>query len=142
MTHRLYQYLFNILIIFSGISYVSAGSNAVSFDKDFALSTGEMVQVEGGMGYIKFIKVLQDSRCPVNVTCVWAGNVKIELEIMGSDRKKFSISLNTGIEPNTVSLQGYVLQLISILPLKVEGVSISPEQYQVKLRITSLINIP
>ncbi len=142
MTHRLYQYLFNILIIFSGISYVSAGSNAVSFDKDFTLSTGEMVQVEGGMGYIKFIKVLQDSRCPVNVTCVWAGNVKIELEIMGSDRKKFSISLNTGIEPNTVSLQGYVLQLISILPLKVEGVSISPEQYQVKLRITSLINIP
>ena len=135
MTHRIHQYLFYFFIFFSGLSYASADSNTVFFDKDFTLSIGESVQVEGGLGFIKFIKVLEDSRCPVDVTCVWAGIVKTEFEIVDSARKKTSIFLNTGIKSNKLSLQGYTLQLISIFPPKVEGVSISPEQYQVKLRI-------
>ena len=142
MTNRIYQYLSYSLIIFCGFSYALAESKTVFFDKEFTLSIGESVQVEGGLGFIKIIKVLEDSRCPVDVTCVWAGNVKIELEIMDSDRKKISIFLNTGVKPNKLSLQGYALQLISILPPKVEGVSISPEQFQVKLRITDFNNLP
>ena len=135
MTYRKHQYFSCFLIIFSGISYVSADSNTVFFDKEFTLSIGESVQVEGGLGFIKFIKVLKDSRCPVDVTCVWAGNVKTEFEILDSARKKTSIFLNTRIKPDKLFLQGYTLQLISIFPSKIEGVSISPEQYRLKLRI-------
>jgi len=135
MIHRGYKYLSYFVIIFSGLSYASADYRTVFFDKDFTLSIGESVKVESGLGFIKFIKVLEDSRCPVNVTCVWAGNVKTEFEILDSDRKKTSIFLNTGIQPNKLSLPGYTLQLISVFPPKVEGVAITPEEYQVKLSI-------
>ena len=135
MVHQIYKYLAYLLIIFSGLSYVSADSNTVFFDKDFTLGIGESAQVEGGLGFIKFIKVLEDSRCPEKVTCVWAGNVKTEFEILDRDRKKSSIFLNTGVKPNELSLQGYTLQLISVMPPEVEAVAISPEEYQVKLRI-------
>lgn len=30
---------------------------------------------------VKFVKVISDSRCPKNVTCVWAGEAKILIEI-------------------------------------------------------------
>jgi len=135
MMHRACKYFSCFVIIFSGLSYASADSRTVFFDKDFTLSIGESVQVESGLGFIKFIKVLEDSRCPVNVTCVWAGNVKTEFEILDNDRKKTSIFLNTGFQPNKVSLPGYTLQLLSVFPPKVEGAAISPEEYRVKLSI-------
>lgn len=30
---------------------------------------------------IKFVEVLSDSRCPSNVTCVWAGEAKVLVEV-------------------------------------------------------------
>ncbi len=135
MVLRLEKFFCYILIIFSLTPYAFAEPKTIYLAEDFMLKIGESVQIEGGLGFIKFIKILEDSRCPINVTCVWAGNVKAEFEILDRDRKKTRTFLNSNVKPNNVLLKGYTLQLISILPPKTKGIKISAKKYQVKLRI-------
>ncbi|HEX6629414.1 MAG TPA: hypothetical protein VF105_15800 [Gemmatimonadaceae bacterium] len=45
----------------------------------FSLALGKTATVNGTGFRITFNRVTEDSRCPVDVTCVWAGDAKIEL---------------------------------------------------------------
>jgi len=31
--------------------------------------------------YINFSEVIEDSRCPIGVTCIWAGRAKVKIEV-------------------------------------------------------------
>lgn len=46
-----------------------------------SISLGETVQI--GDVFVEFEKVLEDSRCPEDVTCVWAGQAKVKVNISG-----------------------------------------------------------
>jgi hypothetical protein len=48
---------------------------------DFDLAVGKTAALKGTDYRITFSRVTEDSRCPVDVTCVWAGNARIELRI-------------------------------------------------------------
>jgi len=47
----------------------------------FTLAPGQTAAVKGTDTRITFNQVREDSRCPVDVTCVWAGDAKIEIVI-------------------------------------------------------------
>ena len=47
----------------------------------FTLAPGQTATVRGTVTRITFKQVREDSRCPVDVTCVWAGDAKIEVVI-------------------------------------------------------------
>ncbi len=47
----------------------------------FTLAPGETAAVKGADARITLKRVTDDSRCPVDVTCVWAGDAKIEVTI-------------------------------------------------------------
>ena len=47
----------------------------------FSLALGKTAAVKGNDVRITFNRVNEDSRCPVDVQCVWAGDAKIELTI-------------------------------------------------------------
>ena len=47
----------------------------------FMLAPGQTAAVRGTDIRITFRQVREDSRCPVDVTCVWAGDAKIEVTI-------------------------------------------------------------
>ncbi len=40
---------------------------------------------------LKFIKVTEDSRCPANARCIWAGEVVAEVEINKQTHEKSSL---------------------------------------------------
>ena len=64
---------------------------------------------------VKFISVIDDSRCPVGATCVWAGNAKVKIQLSkGRDAKEFEI--NTGIQPSTIEYKGYQIKIVSLSP--------------------------
>jgi len=64
---------------------------------------------------IKFEGVLSDSRCPIDVQCVWQGNAEVEF-IFSKNNVSESILLNTGIEPFKVLLFGYEIELKKLDP--------------------------
>jgi hypothetical protein len=128
------KYIFAIMA-FIGVSTASAAPIKVPINKEFSLGIGQAASVEGKKPVIKFKAVLEDSRCPVNVVCVWAGNGKVEFEILDVDGQDKTVILNTEDEPSAATLKRHKLTLISLNPPRVDGVSISPGDYSVTLRV-------
>jgi len=129
-----FKYIF-VILGFIWLSVASTDPAKTLIDKEFSLGIGQTANIEGEKLVIKFKAVLEDSRCPVNVVCVWAGNGKVEFEILDIDGQNKTVTLNTEEEPRVTTLKGHNLKLISLNPLRIDGVSISPGDYSVKLLV-------
>ena len=60
---------------------------------DYAIGYGETVQVDGGLS-LEFTTLAEESRCPVDVSCIWEGNARI-LMTWRSPRGEGAFELNT-----------------------------------------------
>ncbi|MGQ9477281.1 MAG: hypothetical protein ACUVRH_02170 [Candidatus Bipolaricaulia bacterium] len=103
-------------------------------DEPFTLGIGQTAQVEGLQ--VTFTKVLEDSRCPVDVVCVWAGNAKVELELALSDHGRSTIELNSTLEPREISFAGYLVRYIDLKPHRKSTQPIDPQAYRLTLVIS------
>src|SRR5213595_3393904 len=62
--------------------------------REVKLNVGQKLTVPETSLRITFTAVENDSRCPADVTCVWAGNAAVKLELSGLGKAK-SVTLNT-----------------------------------------------
>lgn len=95
---------------------------------------GATVAVEGLL--ITFTSVDEDSRCPIDVTCVWAGNGRIALRIQ-HDATTLPITLNTTVEPRAREFGRHRIHLVSLEPQPRSDRPIPPADYRVRLTVTS-----
>jgi hypothetical protein len=104
------------------------GSGASS--QSFTLRAGETVPVANTPLAITFDRVTEDSRCPVNVTCVWAGNAVVRLSIRHAGETRPTIELHTTTAGKREAVvDGVRLQLVQLAPARTEGSTIPPDQY-------------
>lgn len=79
--------------------------------QELQMKPGEQRSADRGRITVKFVSVVEDSRCPMNARCIWAGNAKIQIAVSkGKAAPKF-VELNTGLDPNSVKLYGYTITL-------------------------------
>jgi len=71
-------------------------------------------------------RVTEDSRCPINARCVWAGRVVVETRIDGPGWRQTQ-PLTLG-EPHTV--RGVTVTLVSVQPDQETGKQISSAEYR------------
>lgn len=84
---------------------------------------------------IAFSAVPQDSRCPVNVVCFWAGNAEVQLTLYGGLPVPEQIAvLNTGLEPRSYDFARLELRLLDLTPQPVYGQPQS-KPYRARLQI-------
>jgi hypothetical protein len=84
------------------------------------------IETAGGKMLIRFNEVLEDSRCPQDTKCVWAGRVTLQLLI---DRtRKVEIT-------NEATDQGRRIILLKVEPVPRLGLDIRAKDYQVKLKV-------
>lgn len=79
---------------------------------------GQTKTADHGKIKVKFISVLEDSRCPMNAECIWAGNARIKIAVSKGRGVSKIIELNTGVEPKLVTVYGYELSLQNLTPQK------------------------
>jgi hypothetical protein len=83
-------------------------------DKPIQLGLGEAVEVEGLK--LSFEKLLSDSRCPVNVTCVWQGTVEVEVHVSDPSGNERSLIIDL-VRANPADLgDGKSLRLVTVTP--------------------------
>lgn len=84
--------------------------------------------IAGGV-YITPTKVVSDSRCPADVTCVWAGEVKLavhlEKKVMG-ENKSADVTFISG---TIVNFQGSSITLVDVQPQQKSKSSILDKDY-------------
>ncbi|MCL4870576.1 MAG: hypothetical protein KJ063_16560 [Anaerolineae bacterium] len=92
----------------------------LNLNEPFALSAGKSVVVAGTELRLTFTKVVEDSRCPTEVTCVWAGQAVIEIMVQMGESAPQSITFSTNPIStelhDTIELSGYTIHLQSLDP--------------------------
>jgi hypothetical protein len=115
-----------------------AAVRVVRLGLPFAISPSEAVDVEGAGTRIRFVRVVQDSRCPTDVTCIRAGDVTLEL-LVEIDGKQQTVELALGDrgEP-TVTLDALTITLLEVEPKPISTRTIDPSAYVATLTVVMI----
>ena len=128
------RYMMSIFLL----TIVSCNQNSVRVvdipaNQEFTLKIGEQASVDNGSLFIQFTDVVEDSRCPMNARCIWAGNGKIALEIQKTHSDMVTRTLNTTLEPQSTEFDSYEIQFKMLTPEPVAGSEIRREDYRATL---------
>lgn len=83
-------------------------------------------------------EVVEDSRCPKNTTCVWAGQVKIKFSLRDASEEARHFVLTLRDDKPVEAMQvvdGYTYQLMAVDPYPVEGSEVANEDYRITLLV-------
>lgn len=94
-----------------------AAPATAALGQDFVIRIGEAATIEGADFTVTLVAVIEDSRCPVDLTCVWAGNAKVELEVRRAVGESVTLVLNTELEPRATSVGPHELRYVDLAPL-------------------------
>lgn len=86
---------------------------------------------------IAFIELVEDSRCPVDVDCVWAGNAKIKVRVTkGGKSQVLDLEMVTkGMKPN---YGNYRLTLKALSPELRSNVRVNRNAYVATIEVTKV----
>ncbi len=119
--------------LISGASFAQE-SSPPSLGEEFELAVHQTAQMTAENISVTFQEVLEDSRCPVDVTCIWAGLAKVSLQISVSGQER-EISLSTSPPENSAVFENYTFWLISVRPVPRSDQNIDSSAYFVTVRV-------
>jgi hypothetical protein len=106
----------------------------VALGEEFTLAREESAVLEDRAFAVRFLGVVHDSRCPVNVQCISAGNAVVRLRL--SDSGLEDVELNTTVGPKEATQAGYTVHLVALRPETTAGRRIRQGMYRAVLRVT------
>ena len=86
---------------------------------------------------VTFARVVSDSRCPVNVNCIWEGNAQIEVAVECAGRTE-TVELNTTGPKQSAEAEGYSIKLIELKPVPRASEKTKPAEYKATLELKRL----
>lgn len=104
----------------------------------FELPVGKTAALNGSGARITFKQVKEDSRCPTDVTCVWAGDARIELTISrngSSDDTKFLTLSPANSEARSGDLQ---IRFVGLAPVPRQADAGAPRAYVAQLVVSRI----
>jgi hypothetical protein len=118
-----------------GFAHQRSELKRVGLDREFNLRPGQgaLVRIEGLR--IGFDSVIEDSRCPKGVDCIWAGQGKIRIKLSKTNKKPASVELSTQ-QPNSISYLGYRITLVGLSPYPKAGGTINKKAYVATLVVS------
>jgi len=123
-----------ISVILLGCSGVPSAVDA-GIGEEVTLSVGQSIRINEEGLTITFDEVIGDSRCPRNVTCIWAGVASIRITIDSHD-DNYSLALNLPglVENDGYEFAGYML-VYSLDPYPEAGRAVSEKDYKLILTV-------
>jgi len=125
--------MFGWLCLFSGASFAQESAHP-SLGEEFELAVHQTAQISADNISVTFQEVLEDSRCPVDVTCIWAGLAEVSLQVAVSGQER-EISLSTSPPENSAVFENYTFLLISVRPVPRSDQTMDRSAYFVTVRV-------
>ena len=126
--------LFLTLIAILGIASIGMAQKP----ETLVIKRGQQRSAVNGEVILKFVSVIEDSRCPNDVNCVWAGNAKIEVLITDKHGGSKKAVMNTTTGQLGDQYNGYAIYLTSLTPLPKSGKTIKQRSYVATFNVTRL----
>ena len=86
---------------------------------------------------IAFTELVEDSRCPTDTTCVWAGNAKIKIRVTKNGRSE-DLEMNTMRTKDPVIFNGYTLTLTKLIPEPRTNIRINRNGYEATIEVSKV----
>lgn len=102
----------------------------VELGAEVTLAPGEGVAVNNARLKLRFLGVSEDSRCPRDVNCVWAGEVKIQLEIYAISQSRVEL-----LEGGSTVIGQNRVTLVRVAPEPASTAKIVAQDYRATLKI-------
>lgn len=97
------------------------------------LDFGHTANFAGGLA-VTFTRLVSDSRCPADVTCIQAGEAVVELACAHKGQTQ-TIQVSSDRRKNRAEVFGYVVELMSVSPHSTQH-SRAQKEFSVTLRVT------
>ena len=130
-----------LLIIMFSLSFSGCGSQkgevGAVLDYGFPLALGQKAVVfEQGLE-IKFLEVIEDSRCPSGTNCQWPGRVSVKIELNNDGESYQMVLIQPGLssDPSEEYYEDYRL-VYQINPYPQAGAQIKKDDYRLLLTIS------
>ncbi|MEZ4417699.1 MAG: hypothetical protein R3E10_18225 [Gemmatimonadota bacterium] len=116
-------------------SPVDASDVRLGAPAELQLRVGQEQRVPESVLRVVLDEVLEDSRCPVDVTCVWQGNLRAGFGIAAGSGPTVPFQLNTAVDPRIAEWNGVRVTIVSVEPAPHERTPIDPASYAVTIRV-------
>ncbi|MDP3879810.1 MAG: hypothetical protein Q8Q07_05850 [Dehalococcoidales bacterium] len=117
----------------------NSGEVKAALGQQFSLSPGQSAVITGEELKIKFEGVLEDSRCPRNVVCIWEGRVRYVVQVTADGSLARVELTEPGLTDQPVQLTfGSYRLTFHIEPYPEEGKDIADEEYRLLSSVEKL----
>jgi hypothetical protein len=132
-----------LLLFWSGAAQTANAQRyeRASPGRPFSLRVGRELTLPRERLRVRFVDVKEDSRCPANVTCVWAGNASVRIELSTNRRDSQTVTLNTAGNatlPGEVQYRRFRVRLVKLTPYPRSAGKIAQRSYTVTLQVDSV----
>lgn len=110
--------------------------NQVSPGQAFDLRVGTSATLQDGLK-VTFDGVRSDSRCPMDVLCVWAGDAVVAVRLSSAAGSPAERELHTEHGGSEASYLAYVIKLVTLAPYPRSDRPIRPEEYVATLTVSA-----
>lgn len=93
------------------------------------VALGQRAMVDGPI--VQPVEVLEDSRCPMNARCVWAGRVRVKMIWWRGNGEKQPFEVTLG---ESTPLADGAIRLESVRPEKMTDMVLKPADYRFSFR--------
>ena len=124
-----------LAVLASGLAGGCSGVTTVSeLPATVTVDFGEEVRVADPALTVRFVEVVQDSRCPVGATCVSEGSVTLRFSVTDAEGTLDALILRSDQGP--VISDGVSFRLVKVEPVPRLGTVTDPRDYQATLELT------
>jgi hypothetical protein len=115
----------------------AVGPVAAVLGTPFELPQGAVAKIDTERLEIRFVEVLEDSRCPPNVQCVWAGRARIRVSVSQDGNGLGDLELSTldQAQDKAPKLAGYRFTFVAVAPGPPAAGGPIPDHYVATLRV-------
>ena len=93
--------------------------------------------MQGTSVSVRAIRVADDSRCPVDVTCVWAGDAAVHIDVRIGARPAQAIVLHTSPDrAQTAQVEQVLFRLARLDPAAVSSAPIAQSAYRIEVLVS------
>ena len=129
--------LLSSLVLAAAVS-TGCGSNPASPSGELPLTTtlqvGQQVKVAGLSA--TFVAVSNDSRCPINATCISAGEATLQFDLSANRRAaRYGLRLY-GPNPAPTTHEGFAIEVQDLQPYPFAGRPTPPGDYRATVKIS------
>ncbi len=125
--------IFIFTVIFGSFQIARAQTN-----QDVKLRINKQKAVYSNDLTVKFVSVLEDSRCPEGTDCIWAGNAKLQLKLKQKNGEWETFELNTNLEKQEIEFGGYSVKITELTPTPKENAEIDRNSYVATFSVSKL----